>query len=92
LGASPRHPARPLHVRVKGRSLSGRDAAFAMPLVFPVILLLILGALTMVSRSTNTFLAASKQSDAQAARQAAESGMNRVLRVLRPIVNNATDP
>jgi len=63
-----------------------------MPLVFPVILLLILGALTMVSRSTNSFLAASKQSDAQAARQAAESGLNRVLRVLSPFGKNATDP
>jgi hypothetical protein len=61
-------------------------------LVFPVILLLVLGALTMVSRSTNSFLAASKQSDAQAARQAAESGLNRVLRVLSPFGKNATDP
>ncbi|MEB3324137.1 MAG: hypothetical protein VKM17_02220 [Cyanobacteriota bacterium] len=46
----------------------------------------------MVSRSTNSFLAASKQSDAQAARQAAESGLNRVMRVLSPFGKNATDP
>lgn len=72
--------------------LSGRDAAFAMPLVFPVILLLILGAVTLASRSTNSFLAASKQTDAQAARQAAESGMNRVLRALSPYAKNVNDP
>ncbi len=63
-----------------------------MPLVFPVLLLLILGAVTLASRSTSSYLAASKQSDAQAARQAAESGMNRVLRALSPYGKNAGDP
>ncbi|MFN9426123.1 MAG: hypothetical protein ACK6CO_03960 [Cyanobacteriota bacterium] len=63
-----------------------------MPLVFPVLLLLILGAVTLASRSTSSYLAASKQSDAQAARQAAESGMNRVLRALNPYGKNAADP
>lgn len=63
-----------------------------MPLVFPVLLLLILGAVTLASRSTSSYLAASKQSDAQAARQAAESGMNRVLRALNPYGKNAGDP
>lgn len=63
-----------------------------MPLVLPVLLLLIMGAVTLASRSTNSFLAASKQSDAQAARQAAESGMNRVLRALSPYAKNAGDP
>lgn len=70
----------------------GGDAAFAMPLVFPVVLLLILGAVTLASRSTSSFLVASKQSDAQAARQAAESGMNRVLRALSPFAKNVGDP
>jgi hypothetical protein len=55
-----------------------------MPLVFPVLLLLILGAVTLASRTTNSFLTASKRSDAQAAKQAAESGMNRVLSSLNP--------
>jgi hypothetical protein len=63
-----------------------------MPLVFPVVLLLILGAVTLASRSTSSFLAASKQSDAQAARQAAESGMNRVLSALSPFAKNSGDP
>lgn len=63
-----------------------------MPLVLPVILLLILGAVTLASRSSSSFLAASKQSDAQAARQAAESGLNRVLRVLTPYAKNDGDP
>ena len=70
----------------------GKEVAFAMPLVFPVVLLLILGAVTLASRSTSSFLAASKQSDAQAARQAAESGMNRVLSALSPFAKNAGDP
>ena len=63
-----------------------------MPLVFPVVLLLILGAVTLASRSTNSYLMATKQSDAQAARQAAESGMSRVLIALNPSAKGATDP
>jgi hypothetical protein len=63
-----------------------------MPLVFPVVLLLILGAVTLTSRSTNSFLAASKQSDAQAARDAAESGMNLVLSALDPYRKTAANP
>ncbi|MFN9629665.1 MAG: hypothetical protein ACK59A_05470 [Cyanobacteriota bacterium] len=55
-------------------------------------MLLILGALTLASRSTNSYLTASKQSDAQAARQAAESGMNRVMGMLNPYAKFSTDP
>jgi hypothetical protein len=73
-------------------ALSSGEPGFAMPLVFPVLLLLILGAVTLASRSTSSYLAASKQSDAQAARQAAESGMNRVLRALNPYGKNTGDP
>lgn len=62
-----------------------------MPLVVPVMLLLILGAVTLASRSTSSFLAASKQSDAQAAKEAAESGMFRVLSRLSPIGKGASD-
>ncbi|MFM7237559.1 MAG: hypothetical protein ACKOYK_12495, partial [Cyanobium sp.] len=63
-----------------------------MPLVFPVVLLLIRGAVTLASRSTNSYLMATKQSDAQAARQAAESGMSRVLIALNPSAKGANDP
>lgn len=63
-----------------------------MPLVFPVVLLLILGAVTLASRSTNSYLAATKQSDARAARQAAESGMSRVITAMNPSAKGASDP
>lgn len=63
-----------------------------MPLVFPVVLLLILGAVTLASRSTNSFLAATKQSDGEAARQAAESGLSRVMVALNPFGRGANDP
>ncbi|MEB3317695.1 MAG: hypothetical protein VKO39_06090 [Cyanobacteriota bacterium] len=45
-----------------------------------------------MSRTTNNYLAASKQSDAQAAREAAESGMSRVLSALNPFSKHTTDP
>jgi hypothetical protein len=75
-----------------GRNIRGREKAFALPLVVPAALLLILGALTLASRSTNSYLTTTKQSDAQAARQAAESGMNRVMGLLNPYAKFSTDP
>jgi len=68
------------------------EQAFALPLVIPAALLLILGAITLMSRTTSSYLAITKQSDAQAARQAAESGMNRVLSALNPMAKFSTDP
>ncbi|MEB3335717.1 MAG: hypothetical protein VKP70_12115 [Cyanobacteriota bacterium] len=55
-------------------------------------MLLIIGAATLASRSTNSYLTATKQSDAQAARQAAESGMNRVMGLLNPYAKFSQDP
>lgn len=55
-----------------------------MPLLLPVAVLLILGAVTLASRTTNSWMVATRQSDAMAARQAAESGMNRVVSALNP--------
>lgn len=68
------------------------EQAFAVPLVIPAALLLILGVVTMMSRTTNSYLAITKQADALAARQAAESGMDRVLSLLNPFAKFSTDP
>lgn len=68
------------------------EQAFAVPLVIPAALLLILGAVTLMSRTTSSYLAITKQADALAARQAAESGMDRVLSVLNPFAKFTSDP
>jgi hypothetical protein len=68
------------------------EQAFILPLIIPAALLLILGSTTLMSRTTNSYLAASKQSDAQLARNAAESGMNRVLSALNPFAKHSSDP
>lgn len=62
-----------------------------MPLLIPVAVLLVLGAITLASRTSNSWMVATRQSDAQAARQAAESGMNRVLSTLNPYAKFNTD-
>lgn len=76
----------------KAHRITGAEDAFALPLIIPAALLLILGAATLMSRTTTSYLATTKQSDAQAARQAAESGMNRVLGALNPYAKFSTDP
>jgi hypothetical protein len=76
----------------KDRPLRGGEQAFILPLIIPAALLLILGATTLMSRTTNSYVAASKRSDAQMAREAAESGMNRVLSALNPFSKHSTDP
>ncbi|MEB3259020.1 MAG: hypothetical protein VKP63_00140 [Cyanobacteriota bacterium] len=69
-----------------------RDQAFVMPLVIPAALLLLLGASTLLSRTVRNYLATTKQTDAQLARDAAESGMNRVLSILNPVAKHSSDP
>ena len=76
----------------KDRPLRSGEQAFILPLIIPAALLLILGATTLMSRTTNSYVAASKRSDAQMAREAAESGMNRVLSALNPFSKHSTDP
>ena len=74
------------------RGLRGSEQAFVLPLIIPAAMLLILGATTLMSRTTNSYVAASKRSDAQMARDAAESGMNRVLSALNPFAKHNMDP
>jgi hypothetical protein len=75
------------------RSRFGRgDQAFVMPLVVPAALLLLLGASTLLSRTIRNYLASSRQTDAQLARDVAESGMNRVLSILNPLAKHSSDP
>lgn len=63
-----------------------------MPLVIPAALLLLLGASTLLSRTIRNYLASTKQSDAQLARDVAESGMNKVLSILNPMAKHSSDP
>jgi hypothetical protein len=76
----------------KDRRFRGGEQAFILPLIIPAAMLLILGATTLMSRTTNSYVAASKRSDAQMARDAAESGMNRVLSALNPFAKHNMDP
>ncbi|MFM1799851.1 MAG: hypothetical protein RLZZ117_2129, partial [Cyanobacteriota bacterium] len=63
-----------------------------MPLVIPAALLLLLGASTLLSRTIRNYMASTRQSEAQLAREAAESGMNRVLSALNPLAKFSSDP
>lgn len=85
------HRLRLLPTRQNSRHRKGEEG-FTTPLIVPVILLLILGAVTLASRTTSSFLTSTKQSDSLAARQAAESGMNRVLGALNPFSKSRVDP
>lgn len=76
----------------RDRQRVGGEQAFVLPLVIPAALLLLMGATTLMSRTANSYLVATKQSDAQLAREAAESGMNRVLSGLNPYAKLTTDP
>ncbi len=51
-----------------------------------------MGATTLMSRTANSYLVATKQTDAQLAREAAESGMNRVMSSLNPYAKHNADP
>jgi hypothetical protein len=68
------------------------EQAFVLPLVIPAALLLIMGATTLMSRTANSYVVATKQADAQLARDAAESGMNRVLSSMNPFAKHNSDP
>ncbi len=76
----------------RDRRLRSGEQAFVLPLVIPAALLLLMGAITLMSRTTNSYLVATKQSDAQLAREAAESGMSRVLSTLNPFAKHRTLP
>lgn len=82
----------PLHALLTKRVFGSREEAFATPLVIPVALLLILTAVTLASRTTNSYITSTKQSDSQAAREAAESGMSRVLSALNPMAKSSNEP
>ncbi|MFN9645748.1 MAG: hypothetical protein ACK6BG_11680 [Cyanobacteriota bacterium] len=51
-----------------------------------------MGATSLMSRTANSILVTTKQTDAQLAREAAESGMNRVLSTLNPYTKHNADP
>gem|GEM_PF-2726289 len=53
---------------------------------------MLLGASTLLNRTIRNYLSSTRQTDAQLARDAAESGMNRVLSILNPLAKHSTDP
>jgi hypothetical protein len=55
------------------------DSGFVLILVLPVALLLMMTALSLVTRSNSAALAAARESRAQAARMAAEYGLNQMM-------------
>lgn len=69
-----------------------RERAFVLPLIIPAAILLVMGATSLMSRTANSILVTTKQTDAQLAREAAESGMNRVLSSLNPYAKHNSDP
>jgi hypothetical protein len=69
----------PIARRRRPQAVVSGDSGFVLILVLPVAMLLMMTALSMVSRSNSATVAAARESRAQAARMAAEYGLNELM-------------
>ena len=68
------------------------ESGFVLILVLPVAMLLMMTALSLVSRSNSAAIAAVNESRAQAARMAAEYGFNQMLALVNKQYNTSITP
>ena len=68
------------------------DSGFVLILVLPVAMLLMMTALSLVTRSNSAAIAAVNESRAQAARMAAEYGLNQFMALVNTQYNPSLDP
>jgi hypothetical protein len=68
------------------------ESGFVLILVLPVAMLLLMTALSLVSRSNSAAVASSRESGAQAARMAAEYGLNQFMALVNTEYNPSSDP
>jgi hypothetical protein len=69
----------PLVRRRRPKAAGPLEPGFVLILVLPVAMLLLMTALSLVSRSNSAAVASSRESAAQAARMAAEHGLNELM-------------
>ena len=69
----------PIVRRLRLQAGVSADSGFVLILVLPVAMLLIMTALSLVSRSNSAAIASADESRAQAARMAAEFGLNQLM-------------
>jgi hypothetical protein len=68
------------------------ESGFVLILVLPVAMLLLMTALSLVSRSNSAAVASSQESGAQAARMAAEYGLNQFMALVNTEYNPSMNP
>ena len=69
----------PIARRRRPQAVVSGDSGFVLILVLPVAMMLMMTALSLVSRSNSAAVASADESRAQAARMAAEFGLNQVM-------------
>jgi hypothetical protein len=77
----------PIFPRRRPQPAGTLESGFVLILVLPVAMLLMMTALSLVSRSNSAAVASTQESRAQAARMAAEYGFNRMM----ALINNQYD-
>jgi hypothetical protein len=80
----------PIARRRRPQAVVSVDSGFVLILVLPVAMLLLMTALSLVSRSNSAAVASSQESRAQAARMAAEYGLNALMARINTEYNCAT--
>jgi hypothetical protein len=82
----------PIGHRSRPQAAVPAESGFVLVLVMPVALMLILTALSMVSRSNSAAITSTQESRAQAARMAAEYGFNQLMAQVNTQYNSLNVP
>ena len=82
----------PIARRRRPQAVVSGDSGFVLILVLPVAMMLMMTALSMVSRSNSATVAAARESRAQAARMAAEYGLNQMMALVNNQYNTSMNP
>ena len=82
----------PFARRRRRQAVVSVDSGFVLILVLPVAMLLMMTALSLVSRSNSAAIAAVNESRAQAARMAAEFGLNQFMALVNTQYNRSLNP
>ena len=77
--------------RRRPQAVMSVDSGFVLIIVLPVAMLLMMTALSLVTRSNSAAIAAARESRAQAARMAAEYGLNQMLALVNTQYDTSQD-
>jgi hypothetical protein len=74
----------PISRRRRPQAAVSVDSGFVLILVLPVAMLLLMTTLSLITRSNSAAIASARDSRAQAARMAAEFGLNQLMAQINP--------